>query len=842
MKQTSDLAKALEVILKNSSLENANGNGSHRNGYASQPIVVYGEEASPEGDLHLRDYWRTIRKRLWLIIGLAVIVSTIAAIRQADQPDIFQARSRVQVDTETYSPALGASKGSSYYVDNSYMDPEYFNTEVQIVTSPTLLRRVAKTLDLEHNRTFLDARVENRSTWQSLLRMVGFRPQVKDPIKSPTRILKEGTRIPTSVDFSAEDPGEIERLAPYVDALAGMIDVSQVKKTRLIDIRASHTDPAVATKVVNTTADAFSLWNLEMKTKTNTVAGAYMQKRIAELQSQIRNGEEQLVNYAQSHEILSLDASQNTVVERLAGLNKELLVAENERNLAEAAYRTTRMMPGAAEANAEVSDKQIAEFKSKLADLKQKRSQLLLTDTDESPEVRDVAQQISVIEQQLEETRGSAKTTLTVNLESNYRKALAREKTLRESFTKQRAETVAQNQAAINYNILKQEIETNKGLLEGLMQRSKENDVSMAGTPNNIHVVDYGAIPAGPIGPRRSQAVMFALVLALAFGVALSLFLEYLDDTIKSPNDIESGLRLPALAVIPLAGKLGKRLSPITSVLHRGNGNGRGPELLINLDGPSQQTEAYKHLRTSLLLSTPGRAPKTLLVTSSVPAEGKTTTVVNTATVLAQTGAKVLVIDADMRRPRLHHVFGLSNTAGLSAILSSEITEAETLAKINQYQDTNIYLLSSGAIPPNPAELLGSAQMKGLLDLAGDFFQYIVIDSPPIASFTDGVLISSLVDGVLLVVQGGKTSRQVVKRTRQMLQEIGAKIIGVVLNKAEIHSSDYYYYHYDYKPDYPKTIPNGHSKNGLSKHDPITVSLLTNEKAVVADQSSLSAS
>ncbi|HWN10304.1 MAG TPA: polysaccharide biosynthesis tyrosine autokinase [Pyrinomonadaceae bacterium] len=837
MKQTSELAKALEVILKNSP-EQANGNGNIRNGYATQPIVVYGEEALPEGELHLRDYWRTIRKRLWLIIGLALIVSAIAAIRQADQPDIFQARSRVQVDTETYSPALGASKGSSFYVDNSYMDPEYFNTQVQIVTSPTLLRRVAKTLDLEHNRTFLDPRVENRSTWQSVLRMVGFRQQVKEPAKPTNRILKEGSnKIPTSADFSVEDPGEIERLAPYVDTLAGMLDVSQVKKTRLIDIRASHTDPAVATKVVNTTADAFAMWNMEMKTKTNTVAGAYMQKRIAELQSQIRNGEEQLVNYAQSHEILSLDASQNTVVERLAGLNKELLVAENERNLAEAAYRTTRMMPGAAEANAEVSDKQIADFKSRLAELKQKRSQLLLTDTDESPEVRDVAQQIAVIEQQLAETRGSAKTTLTVNLETNYRKALAREKTLRESFNKQRSETVAQNQAAINYNILKQEIETNKGLLEGLMQRSKENDVSMAGTPNNIHVVDYSAVPPGPIGPRRTQAIMFASILALAFGVGLALFLEYLDDTIKNPNDIESGLRLPALAVIPMAGKLTSRLSPFTGVLHRGGESGKGPELLINTDGPSQQAEAYKHLRTSLLLSTPGRAPKTLLVTSSVPAEGKTTTVVNTATVLAQTGAKVLVIDADMRRPRLHHVFGLSNTAGLSAILSSEITEAETLAKINQYKDTNIYLLSSGAIPPNPAELLGSNQMKGLLDLAGDFFQYIVIDSPPIASFTDGVLISSLVDGVLLVVHGGKTSRQVVKRTRQMLQEIGAKIIGVVLNKAEVRAGDYYYYHYDYKPNYPKTISNGHSQ-----HDPIPVSMLANEKAATAGGSSQRAS
>ncbi|HAF15863.1 MAG TPA: hypothetical protein DCK93_14085 [Blastocatellia bacterium] len=797
MKEPSDLAKALDIILKNSSLEPTNG--SLRNGYATPPIVAYGEEASPEGEMHLRDYWQTIRKRLWLIIGLALIVSTIAALKQARQPDIYQARARVQVDTETYSPALGASRGGSYYVDNTYMDPEYFNTQVQIISSPTLLRRVAKTLDLEHNRTFLDSHVDNRSTWQSLMRMFGLGSNPKNSAVAENGALPDrGNQPLTTSGLSLEDPAEVERLAPYVDSLQGMLDVAQLKKTRLIDIRASHTDPGVAAKVVNAVADAFALWNIEVKTKTNTLAGTYLQKRIGELQSQIRNGEEQLVNYAQSHEILSLDASQNTVVERLAGLNKELLVAENERSLAEAAYRAS-LAPGVTEANAETSDKQVAEFKTRLAELKQKRAQLALTDTEESPEVKDVNQQIAILEKQLDETRGSARKIITVSLDSNYRQALDREKTLRDSFNKQRAETVAQNQAAINYNILKQEIETNKGLLEGLMQRSKENDVTMAGTPNNIHVVDYAAVPKGPIGPRRMEAVFLALVLALVFGVALALFLEYLDDTIKSPGDIESGLRLPSLAIIPIAGRSAQRLLPITRALQRTNGNGSGPELLINSRGPTLQAEAYKHLRTSILLSTPGRSPKTLLVTSSVPAEGKTTTAVNTATVLAQTGAKVLLIDADMRRPRLHHVFGLSNNEGLSAILSSETSEAEILAKINRYLETDIYLLSSGAIPPNPAELLGSAQMKRLLDVAGETFAYIVIDSPPIASFTDGVLISLLVDGVILVVHGGKTSRQVVRRTRQILQEIGAKIIGVVLNKAEVRSSDYYYYHYDYK-------------------------------------------
>jgi capsular exopolysaccharide synthesis family protein len=740
-------------------------------------------------------------------------VTTIAALRQARQPDIYQASARVQVDAENFSPAMGASRGGSYYVDN-YMDPEYFNTQIQILSSPSLLRRVARTLDLEHNQTFLNHRVQDRSTWNNLKRMAGFSSAEPEPLKATNTVPESASLALASSGFSNDSPEDIERLAPHVGMLQGMLSVQQLKKTRLIDVTASHTDPAVAAKVVNATADAFALWNLEVKTKTNSIAGTYLHKRIAELQAQIRNGEEQLLNYAQGHQILSLDASQNTVVERLAGLNKELLVAENERGLAEASYRAS-LMPGVTEATAETNDKHIGSFKGHLAELKQKRAQLLLTDTEESPELKDVNQQIAVLEKELEESRTGAKQIIAVTLQSNYRRALDREKTLRESFNKQRAETLAQNQAAINYNILKQEIETNKGLLDGLMQRSKENDVSMAGTPNNIHVVDYASVPKGPIGPRRTQAVFLALMVSLAFGVALSLFLEYLDDTVKTPSDIESGLRLPSLAIIPIAGNSAQRFLPISRALQRTNGNGSGPELLINANGPSLQAEAYKHLRTSILLSTPGRSPKTLLVTSSVPSEGKTTTVVNTATVLAQTGATVLVIDADMRRPRLHQVFGLSNTVGLSAILSSDVAEADIFSMIKQHDDSNVYLLTSGMIPPNPAELLGSEQMKRLLEIVGRRFTHVVIDSPPIASFTDGVLISLLVDGVILVVHGGRTSRQVVRRTRQMLQEVGSKIIGVVLNKADIRSSDYYYYHYSYKNSYYGE-GNGHTSSESS--------------------------
>jgi capsular exopolysaccharide synthesis family protein len=799
MKEPSELAKALDVILKTSALEQIS---TRRTGYATPPIVGYGEEASPEGEIHLRDYWRPIRKRLWLIISVALVVSSIAVIKQAHLPDYYSARAQVQIDTESLNPAVGASKGGTFIDSSSYMDPEYFNTQVQILSSPTLMRKVAKTLDLEHNRNFLNPPVETRSTWRNVLRMFGVSRGSDEQVKPPAQFVNTSDNLTlTSTSPMADDPAEVERLSPYVDSLQGMLQIEQVRKTRLINIRATHTDPKVAAKVVNATADAFSLWNLEVKTRTNSIAGTYLQRRIAELQSQIRHGEEQLVNYAQSHEIISLDASQNTVVERLAGLNRQLLEAENERKLAEASYRAN-LAPGAAEATAELGDRQISEFKTRLAELKQKQSQLLITDTEESPEVKDVRSQITLLEKQLEEARSNAKTIVTTNLETSYRKALDREKALRDAFNKQRAETLTQNEAAINYNILKQEIETNKNLLEGLMQRSKENDVTMAGTPNNIHVVDYATEPKGPIGPRRLQGVFLALLFSLAFGTAVSLFLEYLDDTVKSPADVERGLRLPSLAVIPLAGKTAsQRLLPLP--FKRAFGNGTGRELLINSEGPSVQAEAYRHLRTSILLSTPGRAPKTLLVTSSVPAEGKTTTVVNVATVLAQTGAKVLVIDADMRRPRLHQVFGMENGEGLSSALASEVSDIELLAMINQYKDTNVYLLSSGAIPPNPAELLGSEQMRHLLDVVGDTFKHIIIDSPPVASFTDGVLIASQVDGVLLVVQGGKTSRQVARRTRQLLGDIGAKIIGVVLNKIDVRSHDYYY-RYDGHKEYPQ--------------------------------------
>ena len=612
------------------------------------------------------------------------------------------------------------------------------------------------------------------------------KPEAK---QTPENKLRAEPTAPLELRPLSTDP---DQLLPYAEMLQAGLTVKQLNETRIIEIRYRHQDPEIASKIVNAISDTFVLSNLERRTETSNTAGDFMQKRIAQLESDIRQGEEQLLNYAKNHQITSLDANQNTTVERLAGLNKQLLEAENDRKTAESTYRAA-LAPGALEAQAEANNNAAAVTEAKIAELKQKRSQLLLEYTEKYPEVKDLDQQISMLEKQSKELKSHTESVVRTNLETKYRQALQKEEALRASFNKQRAETLNQNEAAVNYRIFQQKIETNKTLLDGLLQRSKENEVILAGTPNNIHVVDHAAKPKVPVAPKRRQAIALAALFSLVLGVALSRYLDYLDDSIGTSEDVENFLRLPALAVIPsLGGMARRRLLSAIPGKRVANGHG-GEELLLNASQRSPLAESYRQLRTSLFLSAAGGAPQTLLITSSQPGEGKTTTVVNTAMILAQTGAKVVLVDADMRRPRLHSIFNLDNTDGLSNVLASKMTESEILCLIQHHEESGLYILPSGAIPPNPAELLGSAQARGLINVLESTFNHVVIDSPPIASFTDGVLISSLADGVLLVVHGGAASRHIVRRARQLLTEVGARIFGVVLNNVSVSRHDYYY-------------------------------------------------
>lgn len=767
-----------------------------------------GESDEGEG-AHLRDHWRAVRKRLWLVLGVVALVTMLAAVYMARQADVFVSQARVQVDLEMAGGGLGTAKSQSVIINNAVNDPTYFNTQLQILTSPGLLRRVVKTLDLEHNQEFLRPQsVRGRSSWKGLLRVLGLGGKEPGEEKG-----KGGDELPLTASVapavSREDFAEARRLAPYVRRLQIGLRVEPVKETRtagyvkdtrLIDITFRHPDPQTAAKIVNAVAETFVFQNLEKKTETNSTTGDFLQRRVAELQNQIRSDEERLGNYAKNHQILSLSGDQNIVVERLAGLNRQLLEAENERKLAEASYRSGAE-PRAAAALADTTSRAAADVEVKIGELRQRMRALRVKYTQEHPEVIAVREQLEELQAQARENRSHATANVTTNLETRYKQALAREQSLRAGLERQRGETLAQNDAAIAYRIIQQEIETNKSLLDGLLQRSRENDVVLAGTPNNISVVDYALAPESPVGPKRAQSVLLAFMLSLSFGVGLALFLEYLNDTVRSSEDVERHLRLAALSVIPAASGGARRLLPGAGAFPRrargGEGGGQHPELLIDADVRSPLAEAYRHLRTSVLLSRAGHPPRTLLVSSSLPGEGKTTTSVNTAVSLAQTGARVCVVDADMRRPRLHKIFHTRNGGGLSTILSSSMTEDEMFSLVHHDEASGLDVLTSGPVSPNPAELLGSEQMRRLVAALEARYRHVVIDSPPIVPFTDSVLISKMVDGVILVVHGGRSSRSIVRRSKQILQEVGARVLGVVLNNVAVGSGDYYYYqHY----------------------------------------------
>ncbi|HEY0427889.1 MAG TPA: polysaccharide biosynthesis tyrosine autokinase [Pyrinomonadaceae bacterium] len=784
---------------------------------------AYRDFTQSEG-FQLIDYWRAIRKRLWLVIGIAVLLTTLTAIYMAHKPNIYMAKAVVQVDLEQTNPDL-VTKDSRAPVVQS--DPAYFNTQLQLLFSDSLLRRVVKELSLDSNKEIQQARAEESvSPWRSMLKAIGLASDEKKKEKG----VGEVAPSQNSNLASTEEIAEAVRLAPYVDLIKKNLGIepvresrATVKDTRLIEITFRHTNPELAANVVNGIAGTFTKVNQEKRTGTSKKTNDFLEERVANLQAQVKTDEQKLVDLKQRSGIINIDANQTLVINSLAALNKQLLDAENQRKNAEAEYNAVKESPENVKSRAEEllaryiteQENQIRNFEidtnKTIAGIEAERERLLKEFRPEAQEITEldakiatfklaIQQQRDKSQQELERYRNRSAQVILDNLRTKYVQAKQQEDKIRASFNDQYNQAQGQSQAAINIRLLEQNIETNKGFLKNLIEQQSGNDITAKGSDNNISVTEIAIPPDTAVSPRRLTTVLAALFLSTLFGAGLALFLEYLDDTVRSTEEVESLLQLPALAAIPTIDSMPKR-----RLLLVGGGNASEEEdskpksaLLISSDSRSSLAEAYRQLRTSILLSTAGHAPKSLLVTSSLPSEGKTTTAVNTAISLAQTGAKVLIIDADMRRPRLHSIFEISNAEGLSTLLSSNLNEKEVLDVVQYDEEAKLYLLPSGPVPPNPAELIGSEQMTNLLKTMQDNFTHVVVDSPPIASFTDGVLIASMVDGVILVVHSGRSSRQVVKRSRQLLQDIGAKILGVVLNNVNLRSQDNYYYYQSY--------------------------------------------
>lgn len=756
------------------------GNLDRPLGDLTQSKKYYG--ASNADTTHLRDYLAVVLKRKWLILSLVVVVTSLVTVQMYRQPPIYEAETMIQIEQKK-----GVVKTKELIL-NTGNDPTYWNTQLKLLENPQLARQVILALDLQNNPTFLEGQT-NSGFLAGIRRLFfGDKPAQSNAGSSKVAVL-DGADI-KSEELTQE---QLERLEPYEDILRANLTVEPVDKTSLVTIRYRHSNPEIAQKVADTLAQVFIINDLRRTNQSEMIASENLANQIAELQLKIQQDTDRLISYKKSVNIpISATPGVDITAVRVNTYSAQLLAAEDERKKAKAAYDAALSSSDPWSIPEVQMDTFVQKLREKIGDLKERRTVLLQTYTQDWPGVKTIEEQIKQVESELDKRPREVITSLKLR----YDAALAREQKLNQDYTRERGAAQQQGEAAIDIGDLTQKIETNKQLFNSLFQKQKELEITSTDGANNVTIATPARLPRSPIGPARSRNIIVAFLLSLGIGVGLAFLLDYLDDTLKSVEDVDRYIHLPALALIPA---LRQDRSLLKGKTPAPSDEKENTALALIEDVRSPVTEAYRHLRTSLLLSSAGQPPKTILVTSSQPSEGKTTTAVNTAVILAQTGAEVLIIDCDLRRPRVHTHFNLTNGRGVTNYLSGETNIDELMQPYEKLP--NLKIMPSGPVPPNPAELLSSDEMRKLLNTVSERFTHIIVDSPPAISFTDASILSTMIDGVMLVVHGGKSSRAVVRRAKQQLLDVGAHIYGVVLNNVKLEGSNSYYY-YGYYSSY----------------------------------------
>jgi capsular exopolysaccharide synthesis family protein len=738
------------------------------------PAKPYGVSSSEPTTL--RDYLFVVLKRKWLIFSFVLVITSLVTIQSFRAPSIYQGETTIRIEQRPMSVLQ-----TKEIVITGQNDPNFWGTQLKLLENPALARQVVLTLDLQHNSAFFGGQTQG-GVFSSLKRIFSKAKKTPESPAAPGGLTVVGESEVTGDSLTPEQLAELE---PYEDAIIAGEVVEPVTNTNLVKIGFIHPDPELAQKVANTLAEVFVNNNLQRATAGSSKAEDILAKEVASLQTTIKQQQEEQFNYAKNHNLpLTADASGNLEAARLATLSSQLLQAENDRKLVQAQLEAAKRESDPFSIPDVNTSARVDKLRDRISALKEKRDALLTVYTTEWPEVKKIDAQLKGLEAEL----AKAPPEIVTSIQRRYEAAVSRENLLRRSYEQQKGTTTQQTRDQIDLMAISQKLETNKQYLNTLLQRQRELQVTSGDRSNDVNIATYSRLPKTPIGPQRLRNILIAFLLSLGAGIGLAFLLDFLDDTVKTVDDIDRYLHLPALALIPASRDRGRLIgigsSAATAVADT-------TALAMVHDARSPIAESYRHLRTSLLLSSAGQPPKTILVTSSQPSEGKTTTAINTAFMLAQTGAEVLVVDCDLRRPRLHAHFDAPNTRGLTNWLAGE-TDIDNLMQTLPAQ-LNLKFLTSGPVPPNPAELLGSDEMRKLLGILCERFSHIVIDSPPAISFTDASILSTMVDGVVLVVHSGKSSRAVVRRAKQQLLDVGAHIFGVVLNNVKMESQDYYY-------------------------------------------------
>ena len=738
------------------------------------PVRSYGPAASEPSQL--RDYLFVVLKRKWLILSLCLVVTSLVAVQMFRQPSVYEAETTIRIEERSRNVLQ-----TKEFVLNAQPDANFWGTQVKLLQSPALARQVALTLDLQHNPTFFGSQAQG-GIFAALRRMVaGEKPAPRKPAAAPTNLEVIGQ---SQLRDEPLGPEELAALEPYEDAIIGAETVQGVVGTNLFNIKYRHTDPEMAQKVANALAEVFRANNIESATQNSSKAEHLLAREIASLQDKVRYDTEALFNYAREKGLPpTMDNALNVEALRLSELSRQLLDAENLRKQAQAVYVNAKESTDFLSIPEVQKSERITSIQERISGLEEKKAALEVTYTKEWPEVKKAEVAIKRLKSEMEKAAAEAIAMLKARFDS----AQAHENSVREMYLRQRGTTDQNTRDQIEMAAYTQRLETSKQYLNTLLQKQREVQIAQGDKGSEVSIENYSRVPRAPVGPARLRNVMIAFVLSLCAGIGLAFLLDFLDDTVKSLDDVDRYIHLPSLAMIPAS----RGAARIKGLPQASAAPSESTALAMIDDVRSPIAESYRHLRTSLLLSSAGQPPRTILVTSSQPSEGKTTTAINTAFMLAQTGAEVLIIDCDLRRPRLHAQFEVPNSRGLTTWLSGE-KDIDNL--LQTYAKTpNLKILTSGPVPPNPAELLGSEEMRRLLSLLGERFSHIIIDSPPAISFTDASILSTMVDGVMLVVHAGRSSRAVVRRAKQQLLDVGAHIFGVVLNNVKFESQDYYY-------------------------------------------------
>lgn len=783
----------------------------------------YDDDSFSEGR-SLREYFLVVYKKLPLILALTILVTAVVAFYMYRLPSVYEAQTTLVI--EPRKPK--AQQGNNVYI-NYGEDINYYNTQLKLLRNADLMREVVLRMGLYKDPNLFGS--GNKGFVSSLRSMVsGEKPEEN----------KDSLTIISDTDASASlatlTPEQKARVEQYAGMLMGGLSVDQQPSSQLVTIKFTSTNPDLAPKVADAVAKTFIEQDARRAVQGAEETYEDLTNSIETLKVTIAQQEQDRLRQMEVANLpLGVEGGKGTDFNalKLQTLSTQFMTAEDDRRKKQAEYeaaveadRRGEIMSvvgqggflqearvGELQLKADL-EKRIDEVDQKISEAEAKRSQLLAKYTEEYSEVKAVnqlikklteeKQRISTEVKQRIETKAAdlkkdARNEVLTGLRAQLSSAQRREAELRAAYYRELGVSGQQAQSAVKLTTLTNEIETNRNLLKTYTQRQKEMELTIKSSrPDNISIASQ-AQSAGLVGPQRERNIIMAFLLSLGLGVGLAFLMDYLDDSIKSSDDIGKHLGLPTLALIPHESILGRRKNS-TTMLDNGGGGISSTALIAIENNRSPIAEAYRHLRTSLLFSSAGKPPQTVLVTSSQPSEGKTTTAINTAITLAQAGAEVVIIDCDLRRPRLHSHFGMDNSTGLTNYLSGE-RNLERLIK--PYPElTKVKVITSGPIPPNPAELLSSNEMKNLLTSLKGKYNHIILDSPPAISFTDAAVLSTLVDGVIMVAMAGKSSIQLIRRFKQRLNSVGTRIYGVVLNGIKPDSFEYGYYGYGYEYSY----------------------------------------